>query len=331
MNKILVRVPQWLGDAVVSTVFLYRLRSRFPDSDISVLTPPALQDLFYSHPARVHVLPLPKPPSPWKTAALLKPYQFDRVYVLPRSLRTALDVYLAKIPERIGYSGDGRGFLLTKTISYDPALKYAHRYLKLIEEENISLDHVRPYFPAEASKTNNTLDLLNNLKSPILGVGPASVAPSRTWDADRFIQTISNFLSETGGSVVLFGSEREKPVTRFIQSQIKDSIVDTAGEFQLPELGFAIQKCQAMLVNDSGLMHVAACFQIPTVVLFGASDPALAVPPWGRFRSLQHSEISCVPCLRNHCVRFGPYHRECLKAITVPETTSALRSILSSS
>jgi ADP-heptose:LPS heptosyltransferase len=74
-------------------------------------------------------------------------------------------------------------------------------------------------------------------------------------------------------------------------------------------------------------MHVASAFQKPTVVLFGASAPEVALPPWGRFHALQHTEIACVPCLRNHCVRFGAGHNECLRAITVDEAISALRVV----
>jgi heptosyltransferase-2 len=160
-----------------------------------------------------------------------------------------------------------------------------------------------------------------------LGIAPISVAPSRTWGPERFASTASAFLKKNGGTVVLFGSPGERPRVENIAAQITGGeVINTAGRLSLPELGWTLSQCTVFLANDSGLMHVAACFRIPSVVLFGASDPAFALPPWGRFLALQHKEIFCVPCLRNHCVRFGAGHDECMKTISVDEAGSALQA-----
>src|SRR5688572_30415233 len=106
--KILVRVPQWLGDAVVSTVFLTRLKAQGPHSEISVLAPPNLVPLFEKHPAVHRVLALPAPSSVLRAAKLIRNEKFDMVYILPRSFRAALESFLGRVPERVGYAGDGR-------------------------------------------------------------------------------------------------------------------------------------------------------------------------------------------------------------------------------
>jgi ADP-heptose:LPS heptosyltransferase len=105
-------------------------------------------------------------------------------------------------------------------------------------------------------------------------------------------------------------------------------VIDTTGGLSLPQLGSLVSQCDAMVVNDSGLMHVASVFKVPTVVVFGASEPGAALPPYGRFRAVQHREVPCVPCLRNQCVRFGENYLECLKAVTVAEVSAALDMLL---
>jgi heptosyltransferase II len=100
--------------------------------------------------------------------------------------------------------------------------------------------------------------------------------------------------------------------------------IDTAGRLNLPQLGWLVSQLDKFLGNDSGLMHVAAAFKIPSVVLFGASEPKWALPQTGTFRAIQHPEVFCVPCLRNECVRLGTGYKECQAKITVEEVFSAL-------
>lgn len=312
---------------MVSTVFLSRLKEKHPETALIVLSPPSLVDIFSSHPGVQSVLPLDPTQSPFAIGASLRNQNFDRMYILPRSLRTALEAWSSRIPERIGFGGDLRRLLFTASVPYDPKLLYAHRYLKLIGEEYLPLQNAKPYFPSQplSQDKRDIAEFFEKAPKPILGMAPASVAPARTWDAARFQEIASRFIKERGGSVVLFGSSQEKSVAAQIKIGLGDFVLDTTGRLTLPELGWIVKQCGQMLVNDSGLMHVASCFQIPTTVLFGASDPAVALPPWGRFVALQHKEVACVPCLRNHCVRMGSSHNECLKKISAEEAWNVVR------
>jgi heptosyltransferase-2 len=329
-KKILVRSPQWLGDSVVSTLFLFRLKKKEPEAEIDVAAPPSLASIFKSHPA-VHEfveLPYASGGTVFDAGRILREKSYDAVYLLPRSFRTALEVWLAKIPKRIGYAGDVRRFLLTDVFPYDDRSFYAHRYLKLIGEENLPLDGLRPFFPKADLTGAEASQLIGfpyeKLKKPFLGLGPASVARARSWEAKRFVEVAERFLKEKGGTVFLFGSQKESPVTKEIASEIGKDVIDTAGKLDLPQLGWLMSNMNAFLANDSGLMHVASAFDIPTVVLFGPSDPTWALPRNGRFIPLQHKEISCVPCLRNECVRFGSHYKECLRTISSDEVFSVL-------
>jgi heptosyltransferase-2 len=323
MKRIVVRAPQWLGDAVASTVFLDRLRHQNPQAHISVAAYPSVAPVYQGCPSINDVLPLPakKQSTVFNAAALLRQGRFDEIYILPLSFRTALEAVVARVPVRIGFAVDVRSFLLTQRVPYDFGITLTHRYLSLIEEATLPPNDMRPYYPAAE------LPVMPALKGPVLGLAPWSIAPARTWAAERFVDVANQFLSTYGGTVVLFGSPQERAASLELEPRLKGPVVNTTGGLDLGQLGTMVRRCDAMLVNDSGLMHVAAVCNVPTVVVFGASGLEQALPLYGRCVGRQHSEVVCVPCWRNRCVRFGSYNNECLKKVTVDEVFNALRAL----
>ncbi len=327
MSRIVVRVPQWLGDAVVSTVFIRRLRRRHPGAYIGVACRPPLAPIFENLTEVNSVVPLPKDAGVMGAARALREHRFDTAYILPQSARTALEPWLARIPRRIGFGGDLRAMLLTDTRPYRLDLLYPRRYLALLDDAGDDLAATPPCFPNPALSDARMKELFGSawdaLPKPVLGIAPASIAPARTWPTDRFADAARRFQKETGGTVVLIGTAKERPIVEEIAATLTGCVVDTSGRLSLTELGSVISRCDRFLVNDSGLMHVAACFGVPTVIPFGSSDPTLILPPWGRVAGLYHQVIDCQPCRRNTCARFGDYRFACLKAVTTDEVASA--------
>lgn len=326
-----MRVPQWLGDAVVSTVFLARLRRRHPDAFIAVACRPSLVHIFETFPAVNAVVALPAEGGLAGASRALRAHNFDTAYILPRSARTALEPWLARIPRRIGFGGDLRALLLTETRRYRFDLLYPRRYLALMDDRGEDLAATPPHFPNAPLPPERMSELFggpwDDLPKPVLGVAPASIAPARTWPSGRFAEVAQRFQRETGGTVVLIGTGKERAVTAEIGARLTGQVVDTTGKLSLTELGAVISRCDRFLVNDSGLMHVAACFGVPTVIPFGSSDPTLILPPWGKFAGPYHHVIDCQPCRRNHCARFGEYQIACLKAVSADEVSSAFNAI----
>jgi len=131
-RRILVRGVNWLGDAVMATPALIRLRERFPDAHIALLTPEKLRDLWTNHPALNEIIPLVPNESVFavarklrrvrssrcndRTAQRVVPTKFDLALVLPNSPRSAIETWLAGIPHRVGYARPWRNFFLTQTV-----------------------------------------------------------------------------------------------------------------------------------------------------------------------------------------------------------------------
>ena len=103
-RRILVRGVNWLGDAVMATPALMRLHERLPDAHIALLTPGKLRDLWLHHPAVNDVIPFGEGEGLFSVSHKLRLSDFDLALVLPNSPHTALEVWLARIPHRIGYA-----------------------------------------------------------------------------------------------------------------------------------------------------------------------------------------------------------------------------------
>ena len=131
-RKILVRAPNWLGDAVMATPFIKKLKDKNPNVTLHVLVKPSLTDLFADAPGVDRVLPLKKEEGPLALAKTLRIERYDTAYILPPSFSSALAPWLAKIPERIGYNTDRRIFLLTNSQKLDERFHYVRRYLGLL-------------------------------------------------------------------------------------------------------------------------------------------------------------------------------------------------------
>lgn len=329
-KRILVRVPQWLGDAVVSTVFIRRLKRAHPGAHIVVACRPYLAPVFETLDAADQVLPLSKEIGVRGAARLIRAGGFDTAYVLPQSARTTLEPLLGGVPRRIGFGGDLRSLFFTETRRYDVRRLYPRRYLALIDDEGLDLASTPPHFPSAEPSAARQTEIFDGApdrwSGPFLGLAPASIAPARTWDAGRFSDAVRRLHERHGGSVVLIGTAKERATIDDIGTRLRGAgipVIDTAGRLSLSELGWIIRRCARFLANDSGLMHVASCFDVPTVIPFGSSDPDVILPPWGRFEGPYRQVIECQPCRRNHCARFGELKYACLKAVTVDDVVSA--------
>ncbi|HTV75446.1 MAG TPA: glycosyltransferase family 9 protein, partial [Candidatus Baltobacteraceae bacterium] len=115
--KILVRGTNWLGDAVMTTPALLRLREKFPDAHIALLCPEKLRELWTNHPAIDETISFEPGENVFAVAKKLRAGNFDLALVLPNSPRSAIEVFLAGIPKRAGYARPWRNFFMTQTVA----------------------------------------------------------------------------------------------------------------------------------------------------------------------------------------------------------------------
>ena len=361
--RILVRGTNWLGDAVMTTPALLRLREKFPRSRITLLTPEKLKDLWQHHPAINETISIAPGESVFSVAKKLRDDKFDLALVLPNSPRSAIEVFLAGISRRIGYARPWRNFFLTQTIpSRAAAVKMQKRpeaeIRRLISERSANGNR-KPDLPKSAHQIYEYLHLtaalganaeplapqlfvtpeeietakskfgLKKISGPVFGLNPgAEYGPAKRWPVEKFIAAAREIQQRTNCAWLLFGGENDRSLTTQIESAIGDpqsAIFNLAGKTSLRELMALLKICRVLLSNDTGPMHVAAALGTPVVVPFGSTSRELTGPglPGDARNHLLESGVPCSPCFLREC----PIDFRCMNGIGVERVTAAVESL----
>ena len=317
-RRILVRGVNWLGDAVMTTPALLRLREEFPDAHITLLGPEKLADLWQQHPAVDKVISFANGEGVYSIGKKLRASKFDLALVLPNSPRSALEVYLAGIPQRVGYARPWRNFFLTQAVtpraeavkmhkrSVDeinlliagnsklktqnskpaPAAHHIIEYLNLVAALGANPEPLAPQLtvtPEEIEAVKKEFGL-ENITGPIFGLNPgAEYGPAKRWPAEKFITAAKEIQRQTNCAWLIFGGKNDVELADRIASGIHppSSILhpqNLAGKTTLRELMALLKCCRVLLTNDTGPMHVAAALGTPVVVPFGSTSPELTGP-----------------------------------------------------
>ena len=149
----------------------------------------------------------------------------------------------------------------------------------------------------------------------LIGMAPgATYGPAKKWPAERFAEVAGKLLRALPARILLFGSEADRPSTELVQHRAGGGLIDIAGKTNLRDAMILISKCALFISNDSGLMHVAGALGVPTIAIFGSTNP-VTTSPAGEKSLVIRKEISCSPCLRKEC----PTDFRCMTSITADE------------
>lgn len=327
----LVIAPQWIGDAVMAEPLLRRLHARGELVTVGAL--PWVAPVVRAMPqvAQVIEFPFQHGGLQWRArgrlAALVKG-KFDIAYVLPNSIKSALLPFLAGIPKRVGYLGEARVGLLTHRLKNPPKLDrppMVQWYSRLSGEAGVETD--RPQLHPDAAQVARSLAAQGLQRGGYWVFAPgAEFGPAKRWPVARF----GELAAAANRKVVLLGSAKEAPICAAIAQSAPAHCLDLSGKTTLAQALDLISAAQAMVSNDSGLMHVAAAFGIHQVALFGSSSP-LHTPPlngqaqvlWLKNDPAYRPALDCAPCFERECP-LG--HTRCLNDITAQRVLALLQA-----
>lgn len=329
MSRVVVRATNWLGDAVMSLPALRAIRGVFPHAHLAVVARPWVADLYMRERAIDSVIPYTAKSFADKRAfaAQLRPQRFDAAILLPNSFDSALTMWMAGVPERIGYKRDARGILLTRAIPVpEPGDIPRHEsfyYLELLRRAGmmerfpaavpIELDGIEAARSAGAGKLEEL-----GMALPAIGISPgAAYGNAKRWLPERFAAVAARVARERGASVLVFGSAGERALCAQVAEAVPGAR-NLAGETTLREFIDLAAACSLFLSNDSGAMHIASALGVPVAAIFGATDDTTTAPSGGRARVIrEHAE--CSPCLLREC----PIDHRCMTRVTADEVTAA--------
>lgn len=339
--RILVRAPNWLGDAVMALPALRALQGALPEASITVLARQWVAALFRQelYVERVIVCAEPRGLNGWpgevRVARLVREGRYDWALVLPNSFESALVPWLAGIPRRTGYNRHGRGLLLSEAIAFPERgaipLHESYQYLELLRRAGViaalpdraplllaSLDNVR-------NKGKELCDALG-IQQPVIGVAPgAQNSRAKQWPAERFVEAAGRLAEQLQAEVAVFGSATERPLGQAVAARLRQRgcpAINLAGETSLEDFMALASACCLFLSNDSGAMHLASVLDVPTVAVFGPTE-WFATAPLGPRAVIVREPVECSPCMLRDC----PADHRCMRRVSaarVVETALAL-------
>ncbi len=332
--KLVVRMPNWIGDAVMALPVFESLAASGPGIEVWVAGEPWVGDIVSADLGVRGILPIPRTRSLMElkaAAAALKAHRFDAGLLLTNSFSSALILRLAGIPERWGYVRDGRRLLLTRRVRVKEAIESRHQrdyYLELLAGLGFAAAFTESGLkvtPEEKAAAERMLDEAGRDRSrPLVILNPgAAYGPAKRWPAGRFASLGLLFQVRAGADILIVGSAEERDIAGAVAAGLERPALNLAGQTSLRELVALIGLGRLFVTNDTGPMHIADALGTPILSIFGPTDPVATGP--GRARSaVLKIDVPCWPCLYRKC----PYDHRCMIRIGPEEAFEAGRRLL---
>lgn len=333
-HKILIIGPAWVGDMVMAQALFKLLKLKQPGSEIHVLAPAATAILTTRMPEVAKTLTAPFQHGKlaffkrWQWGRSLRQQQYTTAIVLPNSWKSALIPFFAGIPQRIGYLREARYILLNdlRVLDKTKVPLMIQRFLQLGLAKNEMLPLLDDFYPKLIVKDPKSILAKLHLKpsAQIIGFCPgAEYGPAKRWPVEHFA-TLAVALKQKGYAIWLFGAAKDREIAEQINQLTGNICQDLTGQTDLCEVVDLMNLCQAVVSNDSGLMHIAASLDINLVALYGASSPKFTPPLSQKVRILS-LQLACSPCFQRVCP-LG--HFKCLRDLQPSMVINALDELL---
>lgn len=336
VKRILVRAPNWLGDAVMALPAISALGKAYPKASLALLAHRRVAGLYGLEKRREEVI-IYDPQGIHRgvkgTARLVRDLReryYDLAVVFPNSFSSAWMAFLARAKQRVGYAAEGRGRLLTTRLPLPKDYRKRHlaeSYTDLVRELGIEIKASVPHITLDPDIKREGEAFLRGAGIPkdikVIGLGPgATYGEAKRWDPECFAE-VGKRLGAKGYWLVLLGVREEKVLCDRIGEAIGEKVVSLAGKTDLQLLAGVLAQCEAFVSNDTGAMHLAAALGVPVVGLFGSTSPEWT-RPLGRAKVI-YKRPYCSPCFARTCPDGS---RRCWKAIEAEEVLTSVRGVL---
>ncbi len=336
-KNILVRLPNWLGDAVMATPILRDLRQKFETATITAMCQSNVKPLLEQDPHIDEIVAFQRP-SGWVHQAhrttIIEPLQlgkYDLGILLTNSFSSAWWFWRGKVKNRLGYAANLRSWLLNKAVSFPIDKEKQHlviTYKMLLEPLGIPVSNTPPQLYLIEEEMQAARIILAEFgitdRHIVVGINPgAAYGSAKCWLPERFKELTLKLIEHPDVRVVFFGDSTGASLVNEICFGMPEEVINLAGKTRLRELMALIKSCSAFLTNDSGPMHIAAAFGTPLVALFGSTSD-VKTGPYSYKGKVIHKHTACSPCYKRIC----PIDFRCMTGISVEEVYAALQGLI---
>lgn len=338
LPRILIISPNWIGDAVMAQSLLRLLRERYPQHAIDVLAPgwvaPVWRamrevDTVLEAPFRHGALQLRER---WRFSRHLQQRGYAQAYVLPNTLKFALIPWLARIPHRVGYRGEMRYGLLNVMHRDDRSAPrpmvsfYAALAASPADAAPVPSALPRPTLSVSKDESAKTMPRVGlQTDRPLIVFAPgAEFGSAKRWPTSHFAQLAGTILQfRADAQIVLLGSGKDKSIGEDIVMSAP-GVRNLAGATSLDQAIALIAQADAVVTNDSGLLHIASALNRPVIAIYGPTDPAHA-PPFSDVAKSLSLALECAPCRQRECP-LGHHH--CMRNLSPDMVWQPMRPML---
>lgn len=345
-RRILVRAPNWIGDAVMCEPAIRGLRSLFPAAEVTMLGKPIVAELFTGYAGLDRVLIYDEKGAhagltgKWSLSGSLRRECFDLAVLFQNAFEAAFIAWLAGIPRRYGYATDGRVFFLTEPVAVrhrDNPVHQVEYYWNMLKPLGLSDAPPSPTLQtsAEEDRLVDEKFVSAGIASTdcIIGINPGSTyGNAKRWLPERFAeaarQLAERLAKEERASVAvaLLGARGEEFLGKEIASRLDCRSIVLSGATTIRELMAVVKRCRLLITNDTGPMHIAAAYGVPVVAVFGPTD-SRTTAPYGQAQAVVREAVDCAPCLLREC----PIDHRCMTRISVDRVFEAAMQQVSKS
>ncbi len=338
-RAVLVRAPNWVGDAILAVPAIQALRAAFPTAHLAVLAVPWVADVFRCLPGVNEVLVFDRNGihrglrGVERMASEIRARRFDVAISLPRSASSAWLLSRSGIACRAGFADRVTRRLYTHAVAFPGKGRPGHHelelHLELVRGLGIPAPLVQPTLTLNADLGARREALLTECgvdDRPYLAMAPgAAFGGAKRWSAAGFAGVADRAFTSLGLETVLLGSPGERVIARELASCAERAPVDCVGRIGLADALALIAGARALVTNDSGLMHAAAALGTPVVAIFGPTDWIATGPASPRSRVVREP-VACAPCFLRDC----PIDHRCMTRVGVDAVWQSLTSLVAS-
>lgn len=337
-ERIVVRIPNWVGDVVMATPALRAIRDKWPRAEITAFTLPAGEKVLRGSPRidRFEIYDRHGRDGGLfgrgRAIRRLKAHGYDLGILLPNSISSAWLFWRAKIPRRLGADLGGRKKLLTDRyvpedggprVTPAPTVGFFADILGVLD---VPRPGPRPeLFETEEGRAEAE-EMLGHLgvdpEDRLVGFSPgASFGESKVWPAERHAAVADHLQEKYGLKPLLLGGPGEEGLLIDVERHMRTPAINTSEDLlDLDALKTAVRRLELLVASDAGPRHYGVAFGVPVVVIFGSTDPRYSAANLERTAALRVEDLDCSPCHQPVCPL---RHRRCTEWIETDQVIAA--------